>query len=94
MMEKAFYVTTDGRIEEILPANGKDFKLEEVQKRVEGYIEIVYLQNNLIMIINDEGKYDKPFNALATVAAHHDLAIADYDYICGDVVICPSSMLA
>lgn len=43
---KAYHITVAGEITEIKPANGEDFKLEEVKSRVEGYIEVVNLNGN------------------------------------------------
>ena len=90
---KAYHITVEGRVEEISPNDGKAFQLEEVQKRVEGYIEIVYLSKNQIMIVNEEGKFDREQNVIATEIANAHRALWVGDYICGNVVICPSSML-
>lgn len=90
---KAYHITVEGSIEEISPNDGKEFQLEEVQKRVEGYIEIVYLNDKQIMVVNEEGKFDKEFNPIATGIADLHKALGYGDYICGNVVICPSSML-
>ncbi|UVV58215.1 DUF3846 domain-containing protein [Bacteroides thetaiotaomicron] len=38
------------------PANGSEFRLEEMQKMVGGIIEIVYFDDNTVMVINEEGK--------------------------------------
>lgn len=90
---KAYHITVDGSIEEISPNDGKEFELEEVQKKVEGYIEIVYLNDKQIMIVNEEGKFDKAYNPFATAIAQLHQALWGGDYICGNVVVCPSSML-
>lgn len=91
--KKAYHITVEGSVEEIYPNNGKDFRLDEVQKRVEGYIEIVYLSKEQIMIVNEEGKFDKKENPIATGIADLHRALGAGDYICGNVVICPSKML-
>ena len=87
---KAYKITVGGDICEISPENGKTFELEEVQAHVEGYIEVVQLNKDQIMIVNEEGKSDKEYNAIATGIAE---ALWSGDYICGNVVICPSPML-
>lgn len=77
----------DGTILNITPNRDNKFTLEELQKYVEGYIQIIYLQYNLAMIINEEGKFlDLPKNEEATKLAnfHPDFD----DYIVGNVVIC------
>ena len=48
-------VKTTGEKHKVSPKNGKDYKLKELQDIVDGYIEIVYLQNNKIMVVNEEG---------------------------------------
>ena len=51
--EKAYHIAVDGTIIEITPANGETFELQEAQKYVEGYIEIVYLNDRQIMVVNE-----------------------------------------
>ena len=91
--DKAYHITVAGKIEEIRPANGEDFELEDVQSRVEGYIEVVRINDDQIMIVNEEGKFSKPYNVFATAIAQLNHAIGSRGYICGNVVLCPSSML-
>lgn len=43
MNKEATIIYPDGREEKVSPANGNDFSLEEVQKIVGGYIEVVGL---------------------------------------------------
>ena len=90
---KAYHITVAGKIEEIRPANGEDFELKEVQSRVEGYIEVVRINDEQILIVNEEGKFGRPYNPIASAIAQLNGAIASRDYICGNVVLCPSSML-
>lgn len=53
--------------EEVTPADGKQFTLEELQKYVGGYIERIELGNNLAMYVNEEGALKKlPINNIAT----------------------------
>lgn len=91
--DKAFHVSVEGEFTEISPSDGKEFRLEEAQRMVDGLIEIVYLNNRQIMIINEEGKFSKKYNPFATAIAQLYQALWKDDYICGDVVICPSEML-
>lgn len=90
---KAYHVTVSGNITEIIPENGETFELGEVQNRVDGYIEVVRLNDVQIMIVNEEGKFSKEYNPSASAIAELHKAIQRDDYICGDVVICPSAML-
>lgn len=89
----AYLITEKCGVSQIKPKNGTDFELEEVQKYVDGYIEIVQLTDEQIMIVNEEGKFTKGCNQIASAIAHLHRAIGQRDYITGDVVICPSKML-
>lgn len=81
-------INVSGEISEIHPVNGTDFQLEELQKYVDGTIDIVSLNNGDIMVINDDGKYTCERNDEATKVALELRAIFDWDYISGNVVIC------
>lgn len=89
----AYLITEKCGVSQIRPENGKEFKLAEVQKYVAGYIEIVRLNDEQIMVVNEEGKFTKGGNQIASAIAHLHRAIRQCDYIAGDVVICPLKML-
>lgn len=89
----AYLITEKYGVSQIRPENRKEFKLAEVQKYVDGYIEIVKLNDEQIMIVNEEGKFVKGCNQIASAIAHLHRAIDQRDYIAGDAVICPSKML-
>lgn len=50
-------VKTDGTVEEYNPENGEEFTLEELQRAVGGYIEVVpfWGDPNSVMLANEEG---------------------------------------
>ena len=79
-------IKADGTIIPVEPKNGKDFKLEELNKIVGGYIEIVYLTNKRILVVDEEGKLkQKPFNVRATTVSQ----VSRYgDFIAGDALLC------
>lgn len=83
------YVTT---YEQVKP-KGKTFSLEELQKFVGGYIEIVYLADGkLCMVVNEEGKINHlPINPIATRLYNLFKPESSYDYIVGNVLICGSN---
>lgn len=81
-------IKTDGTEIIVHPNNGTDFKLEEAQKFVNGYVEVVNLRNGTIMIVNEEGKFTEQNNPKATEIALEHNAIFPYDYIAGDVLLC------
>lgn len=84
----ATLLKSDGTKQEIQPKNGTDFKLEELQTYVDGYIDIVNLQNGEILVINDDGKDRYQTNEAATKLALENGAIFNWDWIDGDVVLC------
>ena len=80
--------------ERVYPKNGTDFKLEEAQSMVDGNVEVIDIRDGsgFIMIINDEGKFTKQPNLIATSIARKSNSIFADDYICGDVILCHTSM--
>ncbi len=81
----AVLIKENGILTHITPENGKNFKLEELQKMVDGLIEIIPVKlSDRILVINEEGKFTKGVNFHATTMAN----IFEGDYIAGDVVYC------
>ena len=75
-------IKADGSMVEIQPRNGRYFKFRELQKIVDGHIEILTLNGNEIMVVNEEGKiHDLPLNLQAT-------ELFGLDVIVGDVLVC------
>lgn len=89
----AVIITVEGDLKPCTPANGRDFKLNEAQKIVGGYIESVYLDDDTIMIVNENGKFEQIPNPVATIVALKKGAINQGDYISGDVIVCDTTML-
>jgi len=92
-MKAALWIKTDESVTGIVPANGGDFTLEELQYCVDGLIEVVPLTKDVILIVNEEGKGVLPPNPIATVIAKAQNAIFPYDYIAGNALMCPSEMV-
>ena len=90
MKPEAFILHADGKVTE-LPT--REPTLEELQKAVGGYIEILYvrwLDRPAMMVLDEEGKLAhkrKPLNPKATHIAQATAGIARDDLIVGDVVI-------
>jgi len=81
-------IRVDGTEEDYLPANGKEFTLEEMQGVVGGYIEIIGLNQGRVMVLNEEGKLEGLLkNTKATEMARPGEFIFAGDYICGDVLV-------
>ena len=91
----ATLISVDKDPRRVFPKNGTDFSLEESQKYVGGNIEVIDVRDgsDFIMIINDDGKYTKEPNLAATAIARQTNSIFPNDYICGDVILCHTSML-
>lgn len=82
---------TDGTREDVTPANGTDFKYDELKNFVEGYIEIVHLGKKKVMVVNEEGKLmNLPVNAEATKVMLEMLPMSR-DYIVGNALVCKTS---
>lgn len=86
----ATILRADGSRERVAPANGSDFTLAELQAIVDGYIEILYF-GDWLMVLNEDGKRDKKHNVAATRLALANLQMDDW--IAGDVLFCPRSMV-
>jgi len=98
----ANYIKTDGTIEEISPANGRDFSLSEVQELVHGLIDVVNIPDsvmirqlkltNFIFIVNDEGiLLNMEQNLFASYLC--SLLFGQPCALFGDVVFCHTDML-
>ena len=80
---KGLKITSDGQ-SEILTFENNFVSLKELQNVVNGYIEFVYLPNNMIMVVNEEGKMNSlPVNEYVTQM----FAPIINDSIVGDVLI-------
>lgn len=83
----ALVIKADGTKDALQPKNNKVFTLEELKSVVGGYIEIVQLTEDYLMIINEEGKLlDLPINVVAT-RVYRASRNTD-DFIVGNVLIC------
>lgn len=82
---------------EVKPKNGKYFTLEELQTIVGGYIECVYLKDNMTMVVNEEGKLKGlPCNGLATEITYQNGFIDQngfVDVIVGPALVCQSKFI-
>lgn len=86
---KPFIARANGAIEYVEPDknNGTEFSLELMQSIVDGYIEIVYIKDGNIMVVNDECNLDDTYeyNLVASMLAMQQIK--------GDVLVCPSDMV-
>lgn len=86
-------IKTDGTCQPVQPANGTDFTLEEMQTIVGGAIELVYLNDTEIMVVNEDGKMNNlDDNHTATLIFKENYPDTD-DYIVGDVLVCNNEQI-
>ena len=86
-------IKSDGTEIEVLPKNGEDFSLEELQEIVGGYIEMIGCNDQtFVCVLNEEGKIKElPRNDKATNLV--DKIISPDDYLVGDVLITESKYI-
>lgn len=85
--ESALQITTDGKITEVKPSDGKIFTLKEFYKHTNcDIVEFVYLPNDKIMVCDEEGRLRQhpKINSLATLVSYRG---KNFMPICGDVLI-------
>lgn len=81
---------TNGNIED-KSFKKKNVTLKEMQEVVGGYIEFLYLKDNLVMVVNEDGKIvDLPFNAKATELIKENNI---NDNIVGDVLVINKNLI-
>lgn len=92
-MKTARLIRADGTESPIAPANGATFTFKELYPVLGcDCIEMIHLSNGDLMLMDESGKYaEKAQNDIATLIADN---IGGSDCIVGDVVVCPSEMLA
>ena len=84
----ALWIKAGAAGESVMPANGKTFTLDELQRYAGGLIEALELNGGTVMYLNEEGKLnDLPCNVEADRIAHRETGIAWHDGIAGDVLI-------
>jgi hypothetical protein len=87
----AYIYKSNGEVIETFPKNGKDFSLKELKEIVGGYIEVVNLGDDY-MVVNEEGKLiGLPFNLNATRVYQIFTKIGEH--IVGDVLICEKNQI-
>ena len=80
----AIKLLATGTTEDIRPAKGESFTLQELQHEVGGYIEILRTPGRRLLVFDEEGKLKgKPRNERATSIALSCGCMLN-DYIAGD----------
>ena len=90
--KSAKIVYPDKGTEDYTPKNGRTFILEEMQKIVGGYIEVIRLKDGRLMIVNEEGLLQGlPVNIEATNILRRDHSTTQY--IVGNAIVCDADMI-
>ena len=85
-------IKSNGETKTVEPKNGTDFKLEELQAIVGGYVQIAYLRDDEIMVMDEECRLkDKDLNLRASLRYRRD--VNPYDSVVGDVLICKTNQV-
>jgi len=89
--EKGYRLSTDGSITEY-KFDGESYDIQKIKDLCDfDYIELVYLPNDIIMIVDEEGLLkSKPYNFVASIiyqAAYDDKSLG----IVGDAILCHTS---
>lgn len=93
--EQNYIIKTDGTLVEMSePDNGVSYTLEELQEIVDGYIEVIHLDDYRVMIVNEDGKYRRfNRNLKATELAHNCRAIFPNDFIVGKAIVMNNELI-
>lgn len=94
----AVRIRVDGVVENITPMNGSDFSLEEMYKLIgQDIIDFVYLPNDKLFIVDDEGFYRVPLNinwiATRILSELYLMANQRPTFIFGDVLLVNSNQV-
>jgi hypothetical protein len=84
----AILLKADGGVEEIRPADGRTFVLDELQALVGGFIEVVRARDGRWLVINEDGKRQNlQLNVLASIKYKSAGVARPSDVIVGDVLL-------
>ena len=90
--KSAKIIYTDKEAEDYTPKNGKTFGKTEMYGIVEGYIDIIRLNDGRVIIVDSQGKaLNKAVNIPATNILRRDHFTTDY--IVGTAIVCDADMI-
>lgn len=84
---EAWLFKENGVIRPVLPANGTDFSVDELQGFVKGFFKLIFIDDGRrIAVVNEDGIAEGyGYNSAASSIAEQQLL--------GDVLICPAYMV-
>ena len=90
--KSAKIIYTDKEAEDYTPKNGKTFGKTEMYGIVEGYIDIIRLNDGRVIVVDSQGKaLNKAVNIPATNILRRDHYTIDY--IVGTAIVCDADMI-
>ena len=90
--KSAKIIYTDKEAEDYTPKNGKTFGKTEMYGIVEGYIDIIRLNDGRVIVVDSQGKaLNKAVNIPATNILRRDHYTTDY--IVGTAIVCDADMI-
>ena len=67
-------INADGTRRDIAPENGTDYSLRELQAIVGGFIELVQLDHEWMLVVHEEGLlFESPVNPIASYLAQQQI---------------------
>lgn len=89
--DKAYILRDGQKPVETKPENGRSFTLKELYAKLNcKTVQVIRIDSGFFMIMDEEGKYTKLPNDIATALAA--TVLFPGDFIVGDVIICPPKM--
>ena len=89
-MSKGTIYKSNGEVQE-RTFSKENISLKDMQEVVGGFIEFLYLKNNLVMVVNEDGKIvGLPYNARATKLIKENNI---NDIIVGDVLVINKNLI-
>ena len=90
--KSAKIIYTDKEAEDYTPKNGKTFGKTEMQRIVEGFIDVIRLNDGRVIVVDSQGKaLNKAVNIPATNILRRDHYTTDY--IVGNAIVCDADMI-
>jgi len=86
---KAILISENGERKEVIPENKIYFTLEEMQKMVCGYVQVVPLNEKFCLVINEEGKINGECKQNDEATKEWIKVYGDTDILFGNVLMCP-----
>lgn len=96
---RAYILTYTGEQIPVMPKargeelNPQTFTLEEMQDIVGGYIQIIDLTEEVVMVMDEEGKLKEKFFNPAATEIFRKCFPKTSDFIVGNVLVCESDMI-